>query len=130
MEENKKESNDFTNYFRGIEMSMNEAMMLNQSIRQSKEYQDYCETLARLKENKELYDALNSFRRRNYELQSYDDRINRYHEIHNLALEYEKVLKHPDVNAFLVAEQLFSRKMQGVYEAIAEGIELDYDYMN
>ncbi|MGN0438728.1 MAG: YlbF family regulator [Lachnospiraceae bacterium] len=130
MEENKKKSYDFTNYFRGIEMSMNEAIMLNQSIRQSKEYKKYCDTLAKLKENKELYDALNSFRRRNYELQSYDDNINRYHEIHNLALEYEKVLKNPDVNAFLVAEQIFSRKMQDVYEKIAEGIELDYEYMN
>ena len=130
MEENKKKSYDFTNYFRGIEMSMNEAIMLNQSIRQSKEYKEYCDTLAKLKENKELYEALNSFRRRNYELQSYDDNINRYHEIHNLALEYEKVLKNPDVNAFLVAEQIFSRKMQDVYEKIAEGIELDYEYMN
>lgn len=130
MEENKEKPDDFTNYFRGIDMSMKEAMVLNQSIRQSKEYQDYCETLAYLKENKELYDSLNSFRRRNYELQGYDDQINRYQEIHNLALEYEKVLRHPDVNAFLIAEQLFSRKMQEVYEAIAEGIELDYDYMN
>ncbi len=130
MEENKEKPDDFTNYFRGIDMSMKEAMVLNQSIRQSKEYQDYCETLAHLKENKELYDSLNSFRRRNYELQGYDDQINRYQEIHNLALEYEKVLRHPDVNAFLIAEQLFSRKMQEVYEAIAEGIELDYDYMN
>ena len=130
MEENKEKPDDFTNYFRGIDMSMKEAMVLNQSIRQSKEYQDYCETLAHLKENKELYDSLNSFRRRNYELQGYDDQINRYQEIHNLALEYENVLRHPDVNAFLIAEQLFSRKMQEVYEAIAEGIELDYDYMN
>lgn len=130
MEENKEKPDDFTNYFRGIDMSMKEAMVLNQSIRESKEYQDYCDTLACLKENRELYDSLNSFRRRNYELQNYDDQINRYQEIHNLALEYEKVLRHPDVNAFLVAEQLFSRKMQEVYEAIAEGIELDYDYMN
>lgn len=111
-------------------MFMKEAMVLNQSIRQSKEYVNYCETLAKVKEDQELYNALNSFRRRNYELQSYEDHINRYHEIYNLALEYEKVLRHPDVNAFLVAEQLFSRKMQEVYEIITDGIELDYDYMN
>lgn len=110
-------------------MTIKDAEALNRSIKESEEYRNYCETLEKVKANRELYDAMNSFRRRNYELQSYEDGINRYHEIHNLALEYEKILRHPDVNAFLVAEQIFSRKMQEIYEMITEGIELDYDYM-
>ena len=77
----------------------------------------------------ELYQAMNAFRRRNFELQSYDDGINRYEEIHKLSLEYEKVLREPLVNDFLIAEQIFSRKLAQVYEMIAEGLELDYDYM-
>ena len=110
-------------------MSITHADALNQSIRESEEYVNYCRTLEKVKANREMYDAMNSFRRRNYELQRYDDGINRYQEIHNLALEYEKVLRHPDVNAFLVAEQIFSRMMQQIYEKITDGIELDYDYM-
>ena len=110
-------------------MITKEAYQLNQVIRDSEEYQKYLQAKDKVKENIELYQAMNSFRRRNFELQSYDDGINRYEEIHNLSLEYEKVLREPSVNQFLVAEQILSRKLAEVYEVIAEGLELDYDYM-
>ena len=110
-------------------MITKEAIKLNQTIRESQEYQNYITALVHLRENQELYQAMNSFRRRNYELQSYDDGINRYQEINNLALEYEKILRNPLVNEFLVAEQILSRKMTHVYELIADGLELDYSYM-
>lgn len=110
-------------------MITKEAYQLNQVIKDSEEYQWYLQAKSRVKENTELYQAMNSFRRRNFELQSYDDGINRYEEIHNLSLEYENVLREPLVNEFLIAEQIFSRKLAEVYEVIAEGLELDYDYM-
>lgn len=110
-------------------MITNEAKALNQTIRNSEEYKQYLLTMQRVKENQELYQAMNSFRRRNYELQSYDDGVNRYQEIHNLALEYEKVLRNPLVNEFLVAEQVISRKLEQVYEMIVEDLEFDYSYM-
>lgn len=110
-------------------MITKEAAKLNQTIKESTEYQNYLTAIRRLKENQELYQAMNSFRRRNYELQSYDDGINRYQEINNLGLEYEKVLRNPLVNEFLIAEQILSRKMTRVYELIADGLELDYSYM-
>ena len=110
-------------------MITKEAYQLNQIIKDSEEYQKYLRAKDKVKENVELYQAMNSFRRRNYELQSYDDGINRYEEIHNLSLEYEKVLREPVVNDFLVAEQIFSRKLTEVYEVIVQGLELDYDYM-
>lgn len=110
-------------------MITKEAYQLNQVIKNSEEYQKYLQAKDKVKKNIELYQAMNSFRRRNFELQSYDDGINRYEEIHNLSLEYEKVLRDPSVNEFLVAEQILSRKLVEVYEMIAEGLELDYDYM-
>ncbi len=110
-------------------MISNEARVLNQTIKDSEEYRQYVSTMQRVKENQELYQAMNSFRRRNYELQSYDDGVNRYQEIHNLALEYEKVLRNPIVNEFLVAEQILSRKLSEVYETIVEDLEFDYSYM-
>ncbi len=105
------------------------AKCLNQAIKESDEYKDYVQALDKVRNNKELYDAMNSFRRKNFELQSYEDGINRYQEIYGLALEYENVLRHPLVNGFLVAEQMLSRKMTVMYEEIAEGLELDYSYM-
>lgn len=110
-------------------MITKEAYQLNQIIKDSEEYQKYLQAKRKVKENAELYQTMNSFRRRNFELQSYDDGINRYEEIHNLSLEYEKVLREPSVNQFLVAEQILSRKLAEVYEVIADGLELDYDYM-
>ena len=110
-------------------MMLAKANEINQAIKQSEEYIRYQEALSAVKNCPELYQAMNSFRRRNYELQSYDDGINRYQEIHNLGLEYENTLRHPLVNGFLMAEQMLSRKMADMYEEIAEGLEMDYSYM-
>ena len=110
-------------------MITEEAQKLNRMIRDSKEYQDYLLAKQSVQENPELYEAMNNFRKRNYELQSYEDGVNRYFEIHNLALEYEKVLRNPLVNHFLITEQIISRKMAQMYEKIAEDLEFDYNYM-
>lgn len=110
-------------------MITKEAHKLNQIIRESDEYNRYLAAKENVMNNQELYQAMNAFRRRNYELQSYKDGVNRYQEIHNLSLEYEKVLRNPLVNEFLMAEQILSRKMTEVYEVIADGLELDYGYM-
>ncbi|MCM1157080.1 MAG: YlbF family regulator [Bacteroidales bacterium] len=110
-------------------MIVKDAERLNHAIKKSEEYQQYQKAMVRVQENQELYQAMNAFRRRNHELQSYDDGVNRYQEIHNLGIEFESVLRNPVVNEFLVAEQIFSRKMAEVYETIADGLELDYSYM-
>ncbi len=105
------------------------AKQLNQAIKYSEEYRNYQEALAAVRDNEELYHTMNLFRRKNYELQNYDDGINRYGEIHALRLEFDDILRHPIVNRFLVAEQILSKKMADMYEEIAEGLELDYNYM-
>lgn len=106
-----------------------EAYKLNQMIKDSEEYNRYQAAKKRVMDDKELYQAMNAFRRRNYELQSFNDGINRYQEIHDLLAEYEKVLRNPLVSEFLTTEQILSRKMAEVYEVIADGLELDYSYM-
>ena len=110
-------------------MLMKEAYKLNQMVKDSDEYNRYMTAKKNVMENQELYQAMNTFRKRNYELQSFNDGVNRYQEIHNLSLEYEKVLKNPLVNEFLMTEQILSRKMAEVYEILADGLELDYGYM-
>lgn len=105
------------------------ALKLNQAIKDSEEYSRYQTTMVRLMQHQELYQAVNIFKRRNCELQGYDDGVNRYQEIHNLGLEYEKVLRNPIVNEFLVAEQVLTRKLMQACETITDGLELDYSYM-
>ena len=105
------------------------AKQLNQAIRDSEEYRNYQDALAAVRSDEKLYHEMNSFRRRNYELQNFDDGINRYGEIHALRLEFDDTLRHPVVDRFLVAEQILSKTMADMYEEIAEGLELDYNYM-
>lgn len=134
MEENKEKSNDPADYYGSIKkgwiaMIVAEAKQLNQVIKSSEEYTRYQNAMKQVMADQALYQKMNEFRRRNYELQSYDDGVNRYQEIHNLGLEYESVLRTPVVNEFLVAERILTRKMATVYETIADGLELDYSYM-
>lgn len=112
-----------------VTVIVKEACQLNQVIKDSEEYNQYLLARKNVMENQELYQAMNTFRRRNYELQNYDDGVNRYQEIRNLAMEYEKILRNPLVNEFLIAEQIITRKMRDVYEMIADGLEFDYEYM-
>ena len=114
---------------KGKAMITDIAEQLNRAIRESEEYARYQHTMKVVMANPNLYHAMNTFRRRNFELQSYDDGVNRYQEIHNLGLEFEETLRNPIVNDFLIAEQVLSRKLEHVYEMIADGLELDYSYM-
>lgn len=106
-----------------------EAQGLNQRIRTSEEYIRYQTAMKNVMENAELYAKMNAFRKRNFELQNIDDGNNHYEELYALAIEYEQVLRVPVVNEFLMAEQILSRKLSEIYEVIAEGLELDYAYM-
>lgn len=106
-----------------------EAQSLNERIRNSEEYLCYQKAMQKVMENTELYARMNEFRRRNYELQNADDGKNHYEELYALAIEYEKMLRTPVVNEFLKAEQILSKQLSNVYEIIADGLELDYAYM-
>lgn len=110
-------------------MITEEAYQLNQVIKNSEEYNHYLKAMKNVMDDEQLYQEMNAFRKRNYELQSYDDGVNRYQEIYDLGVEYEEILKNPIVNEFLVSEQILSRKLAEAYEIIADGLELDYTYM-
>ncbi len=105
------------------------ARELNRIVKESEEYERYQHAMKAVKEDAELYHSMNQFRRRNYELQSYEDGVNRYQEIRDLCHEYEEVLRDPLVNEFLLAEQILVSKLQEVYNIIVDGLEFDYDYM-
>lgn len=102
---------------------------LNKQIQSSEEYKRYLETDRRLKENIELYGRYNEFRRRNYELQYSEGDSNLYDEVFNLVKEYDTILQEPIVSDFILAEQRLCAMMREVYQALSEGLELDYEYL-
>lgn len=109
--------------------AIEQAGRLNQQIKNSEEYRHYMETNQQLKKNPELYERLNEFRRRNYDLQFSEGDSNLYDEVFNLVKEYDTILQESLVNDFILAEQRFCSMMQELYSALSEGLELDYEYL-
>ena len=75
----------------------------------------------------ELWDKINNFRKRAFEIQINQNfsQFEAYERLSYLKQDYEEELQDPIVNAFLDADYQLCRSMQKVYQAMAE--ELDYD---
>lgn len=135
MEENQKEPNDITNYNWNIILSkgvvitlkevIREAKQTNQKIKRTKEYIMYIETRNRLLEDKNLFNQLKEFRKRNYEIQR-SIGGNSFEEINNLVAEYDFLLHNSIVSDFLKAEQRICRLMRELFQSISEGLEFEY----
>ncbi|MDD6328533.1 MAG: YlbF family regulator [Eubacteriales bacterium] len=98
---------------------------VNLQIKQSAEYQKYIDTKRILYDNKELYERLSEFRRRNQAMQTRQDE-NLFDDMNALLREYEELLHNSIVCEFLGAEQRICKLMQQLYSAIADGLEFDF----
>ena len=107
-----------------------QSKQLNIKIRQSNEYNHYIRAKNKLREDTELYNAVNDFRKKNFELQSSSEDCNLFDEITALEQEYEKVLNNSKVSEFLVAEQRICRLMQDVYSSLADSLDFDFNFIN
>lgn len=110
-------------------MVAKKARELNQVLKESNEYLQYVEKLHKVKDNVDLYKAMNVFRIENEKLQNQDCEDNSYQKICDLRQEYDHILNCSQVKEFLIAEQLLSKKMVEAYELMVDGLELDYTYM-
>lgn len=102
---------------------------LNKALLDSKEYQVYKNAEKALKEQRELYDAVNAFRKRNRQIQMYASDETVFDEMNQLTTEYGVVLRNHLVEEFLIAEQRLCRMMQDVYVLIGKNLEFDDEYM-
>ncbi len=102
---------------------------LNKALLDSKEYQVYKNAEKALKEQRELYDAVNAFRKRNRQIQMYASDETVFDEMNQLTTEYGTVLRNHLVEEFLIAEQRLCRMMQDVYVLIGKNLEFDDEYM-
>ena len=103
---------------------------LNAQIRDSKEYNNYISTSKALKEDWELYQAFNDFRRKNYIIQNSNEDRNFYDEIEALNNEFASVLNNSKVSEFVSAEHRICKLMKSVYTSISDSLEFDYDFIN
>lgn len=104
---------------------VNDSVLLNQKIKESKEYRKYLDTKKALYEYPELSEKLKEFRRINYDLQNQQG-VNNYDAVTELVKQYDELLHNSIVSDFLRAEQRICKLMQKVFNSITDGLEFDY----
>ncbi len=102
---------------------------LNKALLDSKEYQVYKNAEKALKEQQDLYDAMNAFRKKNRQIQMYASDETVFDEMNQLTTEYGNILRNSLVAEFLVAEQRLCRMMRDVYVLMGKNLEFDDTYM-
>lgn len=100
------------------------AMTFMKAIKRSEEYQKYEQYLTELKAEPELYEKVNEFRKKNFEIQNSEASENLMERVDELEREYAALLATPLVEKFLAAELAFCRMIQEL-DALIAG-ELDF----
>ncbi len=98
---------------------------LTQAVKTSQIYREYEMQLIKVKKHPELYESVNEFRVKNFELQTQESSDGLYEKAEKLEQEYENIIENPMVSDFLRAELAFCRMMQEVNIYIAQ--ELDFE---
>lgn len=95
------------------------------TIMTSDTYKEYLYQRERIKKQPELYEKVNEFRQRNFDLQNEADSDDIFDRMEAFEREYEKFREDPFVDSFLQAELAFCRMMQEVYVLLAEEIDFE-----
>lgn len=88
-------------------------------IMTSDTYRQYYYQREKIKKQPELYEKVNEFRQRNFDLQNETDSDDMLDRMEAFEREYEKFRENPLVDDFLRAELAFCRMMQEVYVLLA-----------
>lgn len=95
-------------------------------IQESDTYKEYFYQREKLKKQPELYDKVNEFRQRNFEIQNESDSEDLFDKMEAFDREYAKLRDHPMVNAFLQAELAFCRMMQDINTLLTAEIDFEF----
>lgn len=98
-----------------------------EKLKNSRVYQEYEEQKNRMKQNPELKQQVDEFRRRSYELQMRTYSENLYDEMDRFQREYEEFRERPQVHDFLTAELALCRMIQTITSTIAESVLQDFE---
>lgn len=95
------------------------------TIRESEIYKEYCYQLGKIKKNPELFEEINEYRHRNFEIQNTCQGDELFEKMDAFEKEYEKFREDPIVDDFLTAELAFCRLMQEINIYIMEGLDFE-----
>ncbi|WMC91569.1 YlbF family regulator [Kineothrix sp. MB12-C1] len=94
------------------------------AVRNSSEYREYVMQLNKIKNQPELYEKVNEFRRKNFIFQNEEESDDLLDRLEELDREYESLYDIPLVADFFEAETSFCRMMQDTTTLIVN--ELDF----
>ncbi len=94
-------------------------------IMASDTYKEYLYQREKIKRQPDLYDKVNEFRQRNFDLQNETDSEELFDRMEAFEKEYEKFRENPLVDDFLRAELGFCRLMQEVDLLLAQAIDFE-----
>ena len=94
-------------------------------IQQSDTYKEYWQQRERLKKQPELYDKVNEFRQRNFDIQNESDSEDLFDKMEAFEREYAKFRENPMVEDFLRAELAFCRMMQNINVLLTAEIDFE-----
>lgn len=95
------------------------------AVKASETYREYYQQLERIKRTPELFDKVNEFRQKNYEIQNTSQVNELFDKMGAFEKEYEKFRENPIVDDFLKAELAFCRLMQEVNIFITEELHFE-----
>lgn len=94
-------------------------------IQQSDTYKEYWQQREKLKKQPELYDKVNEFRQRNFDIQNESDSEDLFDKMEAFEREYAKFRENPMVEDFLRAELAFCRMMQDINVLLTAEIDFE-----
>lgn len=103
----------------------NASVRFIKAVKDTETYKKYYCQLEKIKKNPELYEQVNEFRQRNYEIQNTTQVDELFDKMDAFEKEYERFRENPIVDDFLRAELAFCRMMQESTIYITE--ELDFE---
>ena len=94
-------------------------------IRDSDTYKEYLFQREKIKTQPELYDKVNEYRRKNFDIQNESDSEDLFDRMEAFEREYAKFRENPLVDDFLQAELAFCRMMQDVNVLLTSEIDFE-----
>lgn len=98
---------------------------LAEIIRQSDTYQEYLNQREKIKTQPELYDRVNEYRQKNFDLQNESDSEDLFDRMEAFEREYADLRENPLAEGFLKAELAFCRMMQDVNVLLTAQIDFE-----
>ncbi len=94
-------------------------------IQESDTYKEYRYQREKLKKQPELYEKVNEYRQRNFDLQNETDSEDLFDRMEAFEREYAKFRENPLVEDFLRAELAFCRLMQDINVLLSAEIDFE-----